>query len=589
MKRFPKAFNILSCLLLIATLCQSVYATELPTTSTNPPSSTTTAPSPETPDQPQSDSLYTALYDCISKGESLVTYETTAFLSDDYTRSLIISLLDDHPDFFYLDMISMSYTASRNPDGSLISCVYEFVPVYTLDSQDKIIAAKAEWESLLSEILQIVSPSMSDLEKALVLHDYLCTNFSYDTTLTISDSYTFLKEKTGVCEAYADTYSALLTRLNIPNLFAVSVEMNHVWNVIQIDGAWYHVDITWDDPLNEQMKDQPGKAMHTAFLRSDKGMEAIGHKNWQCDVACTSEKYDNSFFGEINSAFVTDGDRFFAVSNTQKAILQCDLDTMTASPVVNLSHNHWSVWGEAAYWDALFTNLYFDGEWLYYSTPTAIKAYDLVSGDIMTICTYDNGDGYLYSMRYQNHRLICTVSKTPALTEGEFIFQTRHRYQEPAIDGIFTTSTCMECSDSLYGITPNEDNPFAITASARPTSDTVGAHDIRIVMVFDREAAKTLGTLEYAFSLARADGSKEALRFHSENDVFNEFQHYDSLSANGKRYSVDENHILLGFYVSAVTDASWSKLSLSITQTADQTVLYSSSLDYAQLIPTSAA
>lgn len=592
MRRFPKIASLLSLILLISILCQPISAAaqpSAPNASDNDPTfgdqdSSITVNSTPNPEGAAEDPLLAALYDCIDKGEESVTYESKTRLSDEYTASLLSSLLDEYPEFFYLDQISLSFTARVNADGSLDSCIYRFKPIYTLSSQKEIAAAKAEWLSMLSEVLKCIKPTMTDFEKALFLHDYLCANFGYDATLTVSDSYTFLKGKVGVCEAYADTYSALLTALGIPNRFAVSDEMNHVWNVIKIDGLWYHVDVTWDDPLNEQMLDQPGKVLHTAFMRSDEGMQEAGHKNWTCDVICTSEIYENYFLPDLIGSVVTDGEHLYAVNGEKKSLIRCDFNQMISETLIDLSSHRWYVWGEPFFWNACFSNLYCDGEWLYYSTPVGIEAYDLASGEIIKVCTYDKGDGYLYSMRYENHQLICTVSTTPGIAEGEFVFNARHRYAASAVDGIFVTSNCIECGDTAQSIAPLSGETFALAASARPTAEANKAHDIRLVMTVESTVAKALGKLEYTFLLERADGSTDTLVFHSENDDFSEFQRYETLSAGDRLLIPAPNHLLLGFYISAIEDESWSKLSFQIAQLDDQTVLCERSLRYDQLI-----
>ena len=38
-----------------------------------------------------------------------------------------------------------------------------------------------------------------------------------------------------------------LTRFNLPNIKVASE--NHIWNLVQLDQQWYHLDVTWDDPI----------------------------------------------------------------------------------------------------------------------------------------------------------------------------------------------------------------------------------------------------------------------------------------------------------------------------------------------------
>ena len=63
----------------------------------------------------------------------------------------------------------------------------------------------------------------------------------------------------------------------------------HAWNLVQIDGARYHVDATWDDPT----PDRAGYVRYDHFLKSDDYMSR-NHFNWTASPACTSTKYDDT-------------------------------------------------------------------------------------------------------------------------------------------------------------------------------------------------------------------------------------------------------------------------------------------------------
>lgn len=576
MKRHSMIASFLSCLLLITTAVQPIYAVEQ-----SPSDSAIAVDSSSTPSENSHsfpDPLYEALYNCIDRGESLVTYECSAKLSDEYLSKLTHSMFEAYPEFFYLDHISMSCTVTSNSDGSIRKVVYEFSPIYML-AEDKLSAAKAEWNANISAILSNVPSDMTDLEKALILHDYLCVNFRYDTTLEICDSFTFLAEKTGVCEAYAKTYGALLDRLDIPNTYAISSEMQHMWNIIQIDGEWYHVDVTWDDPT----KDQPGRALHTYFLLSDEAMKARKHPSWEADIACTSTKYDQTVLGDVGTALATDGENFYGISKTQKTICRYDLEAMTNELVTDLSAYRWYVWGDStSYWNACYTNLYCDGEWLYYSTPHTVEALSLSSGETRQVCAYPEDDGYFYAMRHENGRLVCTVGTEPGVIGSEFSHGTDHDYQTSA-NGILKQTVCNDCSDAKHSISPLDGEAIAVSASLRQTPDLAGYHDIRIVLALDLDAVYSLGKIDYVLELLSADGTVQTLSLHSQNDHFDDFLIYDQLAANGKLYTTDEDHLLLGFIASAVEDESWNELTFTIRQASDQETLYSGSLDYAQL------
>ena len=99
----------------------------------------------------------------------------------------------------------------------------------------------------------------SDYEKARVLHDYIINNTEYDTLKTenINDTtyksntaYGVLIEGHGICSGYSDTMKIFLDKLNIVNYKVCNDQ--HIWNLVSLDGEWFHLDLTWDDPVSDK-------------------------------------------------------------------------------------------------------------------------------------------------------------------------------------------------------------------------------------------------------------------------------------------------------------------------------------------------
>lgn len=112
-----------------------------------------------------------------------------------------------------------------------------------------------------SIIVQIISPEMSDYEKELAIHDYIVTTTSYDYDRlhndTIPDSsYTaagVLINKVAVCEGYSEATKLLLNLIGIECEIVTGFAGNntaHAWNIVKIDGEWYMLDTTYDDPVS---------------------------------------------------------------------------------------------------------------------------------------------------------------------------------------------------------------------------------------------------------------------------------------------------------------------------------------------------
>ena len=96
-------------------------------------------------------------------------------------------------------------------------------------------------------VATLIKPGMSDYQKALVLHNWLTFNADYDQTYSQYSAAGVLLHGTGVCQSYALAYQMLLNRVGIEN--ALEYGKDHVWNMVRLDGEWYHVDCTWDDPI----------------------------------------------------------------------------------------------------------------------------------------------------------------------------------------------------------------------------------------------------------------------------------------------------------------------------------------------------
>ena len=106
--------------------------------------------------------------------------------------------------------------------------------------------AKKVDDKVKAIVSALIRPGMSDYEKALTLHDYLIHHANYDHDYKYYNADGVLLHGKGVCQSYTLAYQKLLNAVGIKN--ATETGDNHIWNMIQLDGDWYHVDCTWDDP-----------------------------------------------------------------------------------------------------------------------------------------------------------------------------------------------------------------------------------------------------------------------------------------------------------------------------------------------------
>ncbi len=125
-------------------------------------------------------------------------------------------------------------------------------------------------------IQQQIRSDMTDFQKVLRIHDYMVLNteYDYDNYLnhTIpSESYYeegILLKGTGVCNGYALTFQLFMDALGIDSKFVTGGTTNgpHAWNIVKVNGEWYYIDCTWDDPT----PDRKGIVDYKYFLVEEK-------------------------------------------------------------------------------------------------------------------------------------------------------------------------------------------------------------------------------------------------------------------------------------------------------------------------------
>ncbi len=223
-------------------------------------------------------------------------------------------LLEDDPSLFHVAP-RLSYSTGKNT----VVAVY---PAYTLTGTD-LAVARAFYRSTLSELLSEVervaeTHPLSDAETALYIHDLLAARYDYDVrTLTADgtaagnrDAYSLFREGTGVCQAYALAALALLRAAGLEADFVSSPSMDHAWVHVRVDGTWYHMDVTRDDPVairSDGSAVPAGTVTHRRVLRSDAGMRSLGYHDFSCagGHTCTDGRYETPAVMTALSALVT--------------------------------------------------------------------------------------------------------------------------------------------------------------------------------------------------------------------------------------------------------------------------------------------
>ncbi|MFC5449030.1 S-layer homology domain-containing protein [Paenibacillus aestuarii] len=170
-------------------------------------------------------------------------------------KSFVAQVMKDN-DYLHYVYDGMSYEY----DG--VSTVTFKVSYLETKAQSDYVAAQAQ-----SIIASIIQPGMNDFQKEKAVHDYVISHLAYDTTLTDHTAYGALTKGTTVCQGYALLTYRLLTDAGIENkiIEGQADGQAHTWNLVHIDGNWYHLDATWDDPV----PDVKGRLTYNYFNLTD--------------------------------------------------------------------------------------------------------------------------------------------------------------------------------------------------------------------------------------------------------------------------------------------------------------------------------
>ena len=157
-------------------------------------------------------------------------------------------------------------------------------------------------------------------EKAV--NDYLVKNLDYDETLEHESPYNALKKGETTCRGYALLTNLLLEEVGIRNKIVIGKlkenNESHAWNLAEIEGKWFHLDVTQNDAgsrsINENytydwynLSDKEMRNTHSWNNRNYPGARSNYYKvlnNRKADFG-SQEKYKN-LIKELELHFLQD-------------------------------------------------------------------------------------------------------------------------------------------------------------------------------------------------------------------------------------------------------------------------------------------
>lgn len=187
-------------------------------------------------------------------------------------------------------------------------------------------------------IAEFYTEGMSEYEIILAAHDYITTHVTYDLSeLSLvggasdesSTPYGALIFGEAICMGYTTTFQLMMDMLGVESIIVSgeALDEEHAWNMVCLDGSWYHVDCTWDDYVPDY---EGRRAFHTYLMVTDATME-IEHI-WDRDSAPTADSEDYIYFYN-NGLYAETTEELAAI--LEKEAASGDLRAEVAIPLEN--------------------------------------------------------------------------------------------------------------------------------------------------------------------------------------------------------------------------------------------------------------
>lgn len=357
------------------------------------------------------DALYNDMYNAVVECNENIDISQYSVSVDDIGW-VYSSLYNNYPELFYL---GQQFSYAYYSDGTVAYMLPEYK--YTGDALDDVID---DYNNRLDVIANHFS-ALSDIEAVVAVNDYLAAHYEYDAdglatdpANAVRDAYSMLLKRKAVCQGYALLFTAIVEKLNIESASVVSLSMNHQWNVVKLDGYWYHIDVTWDDP--EGVPD--GYTYHDYMLHSDEAMsERLNHYDWvridnKTDT-CFDTTYDDWAWTETNTQLTPHNGKWYYTKNTASGIDIVEI-SREGTRVVYTQEVLWNVWGEPgyAYTNSLATATW-DKNWMLYHTQDKLYCYDTILNKVFLLTELDTSLGYVYYLHIDDDMLEYVVSESP--------------------------------------------------------------------------------------------------------------------------------------------------------------------------------
>lgn len=223
--------------------------------------------------------IYRELHDRIKNYEDSAKLYATVDVDQFWTA--YYALLADHPEFFWIGTTVQIKESGLT--GEVVS--YELSTTVDRDSRDYLLT---QIEAAADECINQISPEATDYEKIKFVYEYLINTTDYNSSSPDNQNIqSALLNHSSVCAGYSKAFQYILHRMGMFCTYVTGKTTDggdHGWNLVRIGDQYYHVDVTWGDPV------------FAGQMESDSGVSAMNY-NYLC---CTDQEIYKTHIPEVS-------------------------------------------------------------------------------------------------------------------------------------------------------------------------------------------------------------------------------------------------------------------------------------------------
>lgn len=228
----------------------------------------------------QERAIYKAFYNGVMLHQKIIPIPVRDKFSQESFERIFLAMTRDNPLIYFLNQSACS--TARDMFGHVAICPQYFFP------KEKVKEYNQKIEKVVNELAgKLHLLECNDYEKELRVHDWICQNVVYDYEGADKDKVSRVIASHNIlgvfayhkaqCEGIAKAVKVLLNAVDVKCIVATGYSVKsgrsvlHAWNIVNIDGEPYQLDVTWDIGATGQRKNQ---IAHDYFNLTDELMNS---------------------------------------------------------------------------------------------------------------------------------------------------------------------------------------------------------------------------------------------------------------------------------------------------------------------------